>query len=127
MRRMTAKMIILKKTMAMNKLEVLKEIKRNNTREQEAVQVLEKDDRLSQEQDGIVYLEGRMYIPNNKKLKKKILWENHNLADIGHLGQQRILELLKQNYQWPGLKEDIKKYVQGYFKCQQNKVQHQKK
>ena len=44
---MTAKMIILKKTMAMNKLEVLKEIKRNNTREQEAVQVLEKDDRLS--------------------------------------------------------------------------------
>ena len=39
-----------------------------------------------------------MYIPNNKKLKKKILWENHNLADIGHLGQQRILELLKQNY-----------------------------
>ena len=25
------------------------------------------------------------------------------------------------------MKEDIKRYVQGYFKCQQNKVQHQKK
>ena len=38
-----------------------------------------------------------------------------------------MLELLKQNYWWPGLKEDVKKYVQGCFKCQQNKVQHQRK
>ena len=38
-----------------------------------------------------------------------------------------MIELVKQNYWWPGLKEDIKKYVQGCFKCQQNKVQHQKK
>jgi len=38
-----------------------------------------------------------------------------------------MLELLKQNYWWPGLKEDVKKYVQGCFKCQQNKIQHQKK
>ena len=69
-------------------------------------------------------MEGRMYVPNSKKLKEKILQENHNSVDIGHLGQQRILELIKQNYWWPGLKEDIKKYVQGYFKCQQNKVQY---
>ena len=38
-----------------------------------------------------------------------------------------MIELLKQNYWWPDLKEDIKKYVQGCFKYQQNKVQHQKK
>jgi len=37
------------------------------------------------------------------------------------------MELLKQNYWWPGLKENIKKYMQGCIKCQQNKVQHQKK
>ena len=38
-----------------------------------------------------------------------------------------MLELLEWNYWWPGLKEDVKTYVQGCFKCQQNKVQHQKK
>ena len=38
-----------------------------------------------------------------------------------------MLELLKRNYWWPSIKENIKKYIQGYFKCQQNKVQHQKK
>ena len=69
-------------------------------------------------------MEGRMYVPNSKKLKEKILQENHNSVDMGHLGQQRILELIKQNYWWPELKEDVKKYVQGCFKCQQNKVQY---
>ena len=38
-----------------------------------------------------------------------------------------MLELIKRNYWWPGLKRDIKKYVQGCFKCQQNKVQQQRK
>ena len=74
-----------------------------------------------------MYIEERIYIPDNKKLKKKILQENHDLVDIGHLEQQRMMELLKQNYWWPGLKKDVRKYVQGCFKCQQNKVQHQKK
>jgi len=38
-----------------------------------------------------------------------------------------MFELIKRNYWWPGIKEDVKKYVQGYTKCQQNKVQYIKK
>ena len=38
-----------------------------------------------------------------------------------------MLELIKRNYWWPGIKSNIKKYVQGYTKYQQNKVQHMKK
>ena len=38
-----------------------------------------------------------------------------------------MIKLIKRNYWWPGIKEDIKKYVQGCMKCQQNKVQYQKK
>ena len=38
-----------------------------------------------------------------------------------------MLKLIKRNYWWPEIKGDIKKYVQGYIKCQQNKVQHMKK
>ena len=116
-RKTTVEVTMLKKTMTTNKLEILEEIKRNNTREQEVVQALEKDDRLSWEQDRIIYMKGRIYILNNKKLKKKILQENHDLVDVGYPGQQRMMELLKQNYWWPGLKEDVKKYMQGCFKC----------
>jgi len=106
---------------------ILKEIRRNTTREKEVIQVLEKKDSLTWEEDGVVYIEGRIYIPNNKKIKEEILKENHNLVDIEHPGQHRMLELLKRNYWWLGLKEDVKRYVQGCIKCQQNKVQHQKK
>ena len=37
------------------------------------------------------------------------------------------MELIKWNYWWPEIKTDVKKYVQGCFKSQQNKVQHMKK
>jgi len=117
-RKTIAEVTMLEKTMTMDKLEILEKTKRNNTREQEVVQVLEKDNGLSWEQDGIMYMEGRIYILNNKKLKKKILQENHNSVDVRHPGQQKMMELLKQNYWWPGLKENVKKYVQGCFKYQ---------
>ena len=94
-RKTTAKVTMLKKTTTMDKLEILEGIKRNNTREQEVVQALEKDDRLLWEQDGIIYMEERIYILNNKKLKEKILQENHNSVDVRLLEQQRMIELLK--------------------------------
>ena len=66
-------------------------------------------------------------MPNNKKIKKEILKKNYDSVDVGHPGQHKMLELLKRTYWWPELKEDIKRYVQECIKCQQNKVQHQKK
>jgi len=122
-RRTTAEITMIRNTIA-DECDVLKEIRRNNTREKEVVQVLEKQDGVTWEEDRVVYMEGRIYIPNNKRIREGILKENHDSVDVGHLGQHRMLELLKRTYWWPGLKEDIKKYVQGCFRCQQNKVQH---
>jgi len=56
-----------------------------------------------------------------------MLSDNHNPPDVGHPGQHRIMELIKRNYWWPGICNDIQKYVQGCQECQQNKVQHIKK
>jgi len=122
-RRTTAEITMIRNTIA-DECDVLKEIRRNNTREKEVVQVLEKQDGVTWEEDRVVYMEGRIYIPNNKRIREGILKENHDSVDVGHPGQHRMLELLKRTYWWPGLKEDIKKYVQGCFRCQQNKVQH---
>jgi len=97
--------------------DILKEIRRNTTREKEVIQALEKKDSLTWEEDRVVYMEGRIYVPNNKKIKEEILKENYDSVDVGHPGQHRMLELLKRNYWWPGLKEDIKIYIQGCIKC----------
>ena len=111
----------------MDEGDILKEIKRNSTRENKVMQALKKEDGLTWEEDGVVYMDERIYVLNNKRIKEMILEENHNSADVGYPEQLRILELIKRNYWWLELKEDVKKYVQGCFKCQQNKVQHQKK
>ena len=86
-----------RKTMA-EECNVIKEIQKNSTREKEVVQALEKQDELTWEEDGVVSMEGRIYVPNNKRIREEILRENHDLVDVGHLGQHRMLELLKRMY-----------------------------
>jgi len=72
-------------------------------------------------------VDGRIYIPNNHKIKEKILQENYDSVDVRYPEQQQIMELIKRNFWWPEIKNNIKRYIQGCFKCQQNKVQHMKK
>jgi len=126
-RKTTVKITMLGRKMMTEESNIVKKIQRNNTREKEIIQVSENKDGLAWGEDGVAYMEGRIYVPNNKKLREEILKKHYDLADIGHPGQHRILELLKRTYWWLGLKEDIKKYMQGYLKCQQNKVQHQQR
>ena len=97
-RRMTAEVTMLRRIAITDDLEIIKEIKRNNTKEWEVVQALEKNNGLSWKEDRIVYMEERIYVPNNKKLKEKILQENYDSVDVGHSGQQQMLELIKRNY-----------------------------
>jgi len=108
---MTAKVMMIPRKMKMEENNRLKEIKRNTTREKEIIQALKKEDGLTWEEDRVVYMERRIYIPNNKKIKEEILKENHDLADMGHPGQYRMLEVIKRTYWWPGLNNDMKKYV----------------
>jgi len=97
--------------------DIIKRIKRNGTREKEVLQALQKKDGSAWEEDEVVYMEGRIYIPNNKDIKEEILKEHHDSADVGHSGQHRMQELIKRTYWWPGLKKDVKKYIQGCIKC----------
>ena len=117
-RRTTADIMMIGRKTTTDECDIIKEIRRNNTREKEMIQALKKEDGLIWEEDRVVYMEGRIYVPNSKKIREEILEENHNLVDVGHPGQQRMLELIKRNYWWPGIKEDVKKYIQGCFKCQ---------
>ena len=97
-RRTTAKITMIGRKAIAEECDVIKEIQRNSTREKEVVQVLKNQDRLTWEEDGVVYREGRIYIPNNNKIREEILKENHDLVNVEHPGQHRMLELLKRAY-----------------------------
>ena len=126
-KQISAEVKMIQRNQVVEETTILEEIRKNKTKEQEVCKELEKKDGQSYEENRIVYMDGRIYILNNQKIRERILQENHELVDVGHSGQQRMMELIKWNYWWPGIKTDVKKYVQGYFKYQQNKVQHMKK
>ena len=90
--------MMLKRYKSLEDSNLLEEIWRNNTREQEVEQELKKENGLVWEQDRIIYMEGQIYILNNINLKEWILQENYDPVDISHLGQQRMLKLVKRNY-----------------------------
>jgi len=56
-RRTMAEVTMLKRNQTTDNLDLLEEIQRNNTREQEVQQALKKEDGITWEQDGIAYME----------------------------------------------------------------------
>ena len=44
---------------------LLEEIQQNGMKEHEVIKELEKEDGQSWKEDGIVYMNGRIYVPNN--------------------------------------------------------------
>ena len=89
-RKITSKIKVFNERKRIDESDIIKKIRKNNTREKKVVQALKREDGLTWEEDKVVYMEGRIYVPNNKDLKEEILREHHDPADVGHPGQQRM-------------------------------------
>jgi len=63
-----AKVIIIRKSQVAEETILLNEIRINQTREQEVQKEPEKNKGQVWENNKIVYVEGRIYIPNNRKI-----------------------------------------------------------
>jgi len=76
--------------------------------------------------DGIVMLGRRMYVPDNKALKQKLLREAHKSKFTVHPGSTTMYQDLKQYYWWPNMRKEVTGYVAKCSICQQVKVEHRK-
>ena len=63
-------------------------------------------------------------MPNDRELKKKLLYEAHNTIFIMHPRGNKMYQDLKQHYWWKGMKRDVTEYVFKCLKCQQVKAEH---
>ena len=77
---------------------LLEEIRRNWTKKQEVYKKLRKDKEQAWKDNKIVYMDGKIYVPNNRNIYEQILQENHNPVNVGYPEQQRVLKLIKRNY-----------------------------
>ncbi|EEB88901.1 hypothetical protein MPER_13072, partial [Moniliophthora perniciosa FA553] len=74
-----------------------------------------------EEDAGLVYYRGKLYIPGDKGLRTDVLKQCHDAPTAGHLGEHGTLEQVSRYYWWPGMSSFVKKYVQGCEKCQRIK------
>ena len=79
--------------------------------------------------DGLLYLQGdaqqrktpRLCIPNDKKIRLRLLQENHDNATAGHLGIDKTYATLARYYWWPNMSTDVKNFVRTCDYCQRSK------
>jgi len=71
--------------------------------------------------DGIMYKEGKVYVPKDKKLRAEIIRLHHDMPIGGYGGQWKTVELVTRNFWWPEVTKEVKRYVEGCDVCQQNK------
>ena len=68
--------------------------------------------------DGLlVTFDGRFYVPADREMQRKLLYEVHDAPTGGHLGQRKTLHKLQSLCYWPGMQKDVEDYVQGCVVC----------
>ncbi|KAK8942884.1 hypothetical protein KSP39_PZI008966 [Platanthera zijinensis] len=78
------------------------------------------------EEDGLLFLNGRLCIPDVDTIRSEILYESHNTAYSIHPGRTKMYQDLKQDFWWPGMKTDVIRYIAKCHTCQLVKAEHQK-
>jgi hypothetical protein len=71
----------------------------------------EKSPIFLEDEEGVLWYKGRIYVPSIKELKNKILHEAHESAYSIHPGVNRMYHDLKATYWWYGMKRDVAEYV----------------
>jgi hypothetical protein len=49
-------------------------------------------------EDGLLYRKGMLWIPEDEGLKKKILESEYDTKVAGHMGQDKTIKLIRQNF-----------------------------
>nr|GEZ93895.1 Ty3/gypsy retrotransposon protein [Tanacetum cinerariifolium] len=98
-------------------LDDLRTYYRENPEGQKLIEQLEqKSDSLPQhtQHDGLVYFQGRLFIPNIPHLRLLLLQEFHTSTLGGHSGMQATFRRMLPSFYWPTLKQDVHEFIKKY-------------
>jgi hypothetical protein len=73
--------------------------------------------------DGLLMFHGKIYVPNDRDLRHRIVEQHHDTRIAGHAGCFKTLELVSRNYWWPQMSRNISIYMKHCDLCNQTKVQ----
>ncbi|GJV92324.1 retrotransposon protein, putative, ty3-gypsy subclass [Tanacetum coccineum] len=81
---------------------------------------------FSVDDDGVVWFEDRLCVPNDQVLREKVMTEAHSSPFTIHPGSTKMYKDLKQYFWWNGMKQDVATFVSKCMTCQQVKIEHQR-
>jgi len=111
-------------------VDLLEEVRKSKVKDDEVVKAVEEMKRAGvkmlrdkewREVDGIMYKERKVYVPKDDKLRAEIIRLHHDTPVGGHRGQWKMVELVTQNFWWPGITKEVKRYVEECDAYQHNK------
>ena len=65
---------------------------------------------------------GRRWVPDIESLRTRLLQETHDTVLTGHPGRSAMYAILARRVYWPGISEDVRRFVRNCDKCSANNV-----
>ena len=75
----------------------------------------------------MLFCKGKVWIPSDPLLRKSIMESEHDSLVAGHMGLDKTMELVDQNFYWPEMAKDIEDYIRSCEDCQKNKASRHKR
>jgi hypothetical protein len=69
------------------------------------------------ESDGLLMFRGKIYVPKDRDLRRRIVEQHHDTCIARHAGRFKTLELVSRNYWWPQMSRYIGIYVNTCDLC----------
>jgi hypothetical protein len=74
------------------------------------------------EEEGLLLFRGKIYVPKDHDLRRRIVAQHHDMQITGHAGRWKTLEMVSRNYWWPRMSKFIGLYVLTCNRCLHTKL-----
>jgi hypothetical protein len=75
-------------------------------------------------EDGLILFRGKVYVPKDNNLRREVVRSYHDPPAMGHPGRYQMLELVTQNYWWPGISSLQKTTLTDVQHAKKQKTSH---